>query len=252
MEHSDVSDDPFSAISDSPSVNSPKLLFPTHKNSLRTTVISYVCTTVGAGIISLPFALAEAGWLGVLLIAVTSVVCVQTANWLIACMYCQDEPLTSYEAVGVAAMGRPGKVLVALFQNITLFGVCCIFLIIAGGNLSALVPALSMHAWVLIVGCVLIPASWLKTVKEIKPLAYFGLFASLLVGLVIVAKGLQTAATATVDAAGRPIEHDWLRWSGVSTCINIVVFSLGSHSVMPNQVRTVAFARPLLQALLRW
>ena len=232
----EASDDPFSAISDSPSLNY-KLTFPTHqKNSLRTTVISYVCTTVGAGIISLPLALAESGWLGVLLIALTAVVCVQTANWLIACMYCQDEPLTSYEAIGVAAMGKPGKIIVAVFQNITLFGVCCIFLIIAGGNLSALIPSLSMHAWVLIVGCVLIPVSWLKTVKEIKPLAYFGLFASLLVGLIIVMKGLQTAATTSVDASNRPIEHDWLRWSGISTCINIVVFSLGSHSVMPNQV----------------
>ena len=233
--HDDAVGDQFNAISDSPSVNL-KLDFPTHKNTLSTTVISYVCTTVGAGIISLPFALAESGWLGVLLIAITAVVCVQTANWLVACMYSQDEPLTSYEAIGVAAMGRPGKVIVALFQNITLFGVCCIFLIIAGGNLSALVPSLSMHAWVLICGCVLIPASWLKTVKEIKPLAWFGLFASLLVGLVIIITGLETAATTSVDEAGQPIVHDWLRWDGVSTCINIVVFSLGSHSSMPNQV----------------
>ena len=234
-----MSDDPFLSISDSPSVN-PKFTFPTHKNSLRTTVISYVCTTVGAGIISLPLALAESGWLGVLLIALTSVVCVQTANWLIACMFALDEPLTSYEAIGVAAMGRTGKVIVALFQNITLFGVCCIFLIIAGSNLSALLPSLSLHAWVLIVGCVLIPASWLKTVKEIKPLAYFGLFASLLVGLVIILKGLQTTASTSTDASGQLIEHDWFRLSGVSTCINVVVFSLGSHSTMPNQVTLTA------------
>ena len=236
MEGGDSTDDPFSSISDSPSLN-PKFTLPHKKNSMRSTVISYVCTTVGAGIISLPLALAEAGWLGVFLIALISVVCVQTGNWLIACMYCQDETLTSYEAIGVAAMGKSGKALVVLFQNVTLYGVCCIFLIIAGGNLSALIPALSMHAWVLVVGCVLIPVSWLKTVKEIKPLAYFGLFASLLVGLVIVLKGLQTAATTTTDASGQPIVHDYLRWSGVSTCINIVVFSLGSHAVMPNQVR---------------
>ena len=161
-------DDQFNSISDSPSLNL-KFTFPTHKNNLRTTVISYVCITVGAGIISLPYALAESGWLGVLLIAVTSLVCVQTANWLVACMYCHDEPLKTYEAIGVAALGQPGKIIVAVFQNITLYGVCCIFLIIAGGNLSALFPSLSMHAWVLIVGGVLIPASWLKMVKETKP-----------------------------------------------------------------------------------
>ena len=232
--------DPSTLVSDSPSVvnRKPQPPFPAvHKNSLRTTVISYACTTCGAGIISLPYALAEAGWLGVLLIALTAAVCVQTANWLIASMHSQDEPLTTYEAVGIAAMGRPGKVIVALFQNITLFGVCCIFLIIAGGNLSALVPALSMHAWVLVVGCVLVPFSWLKTVKEIKPLAYFGLFASLLVGLVIVGKGLETAASgSSVDAQGVAVAHDWLNWRGVSTCVNVVVFSLGSHSTIPNQV----------------
>ena len=235
----DAVSDPFFSVSDSPTVN-PTNTFPSHKNSLRTTVICYVCTTVGAGIISLPLALAEAGWLGVLLIALTAIVCVQTGNWLIACMHCQNETLTSYEAIGVAAMGRAGKVLVALFQNITLFGVCCIFLIIAGGNLSALIPALSLHAWVLIVGCTLIPVSWLKTVKEIKPLAYFGLFASLLVGLIIVVTGLRSAAVGPTGNGNDAVEHDWFRWDGVSTCINIVVFSLGSHSVMLNQVQPTA------------
>ena len=209
------------------------------RNSLRSTVISYVCTTVGAGIISLPLALAEAGWLGALVIVLTGLVCTQTANWLVACMFVGEEALTSYEAIGVAALGRPGKVVVAVIQNVTLFGVCCIFLIIAGGNLSALIPGLSMHAWVLLVGIVLVPVSWLKTVKEIKPLAYFGLFASLLVGGVVVLKGLQTAS----DGPPAGARWSWLSGGGLSTCVNIVVFSLGSHSVIPNQVNEMQDAR---------
>ena len=210
------------------------------KNHLRATVVAYVCVTVGAGIISLPLAIAEAGWVGILLIALTSLLCVQTANWLIECMHVGHPTLSTYEDIGIAAMGPAGKLLVALVQNITLFGVCCIFLIIAGGNLSALLPQLSLHGWVLVLGALLVPVSWLKTVKEIKPLAYFGLFASLLVGGVVVLKGLQTYATAAPPLTAT---YSPFRASGLFTCINIVVFALGAHAVIPNQVNEMRHAR---------
>ena len=210
------------------------------KNSLSATIVSYVCVTVGAGIISLPLAVAEAGWFGVFLVALTSVICVQTANWLIECMHpSPNVTLCTYEDIGVAAMGRAGKIIVAVVLNITLFGVCCIFLIIAGGNLFSL-TSLSLHVWVFILGAVLIPISWLKTVKEIRPLAFFGLFASLLVGGVVILKGLQTYATSSSPST---VTHSLLRLSGLSTCTNIVVFALGAHSVIPNQVNEMQHAR---------
>ena len=239
-----LSIDPDSSVNpdkSSDTLSSPLYSISSHpKNSLRSTVVSYVCTTVGAGIISLPLALAEAGWVGVLIIAAVGLLCRQTADYLCAAMFVDElQPLSSYEDVGVAALGRPGKLLVSVFQNLTCYGVCCIFLIIAGGNVHALLPGvLSMHAWVLILGCALVPVSWLKTVKEIKLLAWFGLFASLMVGGVIVLKGLQTAAERSSS-----VSYDALRLSGFSTCINVAMFSLGSHAVIPNQVNEMHDAR---------
>lgn len=75
----------------------------------------------------------------------------------------------------------------------------------------------------------LIPIAWLKTMNEVSYLAIFGVLASLWVAAIVVIKGFHEAATNSVS-------YDSFNVSGISQCINIVVFSFGGHSVLPNIV----------------
>jgi amino acid permease len=80
----------------------------------------------------------------------------------------------------------------------------------------------------------LIPIAWLKTMNEVSVLAVFGVLASLFVAGVVIIKGFERAAT-----TGVTVQYDTFRPEGISNAINIIVFSFGGHSVLPNIISHV-------------
>jgi amino acid permease len=199
--------------------------------------VSYLCTCVGAGVLSLPGALQYSGWVGLILMALVAVLCNITAKYLSACQFARPgQMLRTYEDIGEQALGIWGRRIVAFFQIITLFGVCTIFLILIGGNMNTLVGQLSLHDWIFIFAALLIPIAWLKTMNEVSVLALFGVIASLYVAAVVVIKGFLRAAD---PEGGATIHYDVVNWNGLSNAINIIVFSFGGHSVLPNIISHV-------------
>ena len=91
--------------------------------------------------------------------------------------------------------------------------------------------SLSLHDWIFIFAAVLIPIAWLKTMNEVSVLALFGVLASLYVAAVVVIKGFQRAAH---PEEGANIEYQACDPKGLSNALNIIVFSFGGHSVLPN------------------
>lgn len=205
------------------------------KTGVSQAVFSYLCTCVGAGVLSLPGALQYSGWLGLVMMAFVAIACNHTAKYLCACMFARPGVmLRTYEDIGEQALGKWGRRMVAFFQIITLFGVCTIFLILIGGNMTTLVPKLSLHDWVFLFAVALIPIAWLKTMNEVSILAVFGVLASLYVAAIVVIKGFLRCASPEPGAA--PIEYDLINGAGLSSALNIIVFSFGGHSVLPNIV----------------
>jgi len=212
------------------------------KTTVAQAVFSYICTCVGAGVLSLPGALRYMGWTGLILMFISALACNHTAKYLIRCMFAiPGRRVRSYEDIGEMALGPKGRTMVAVFQTITLFGVCTIFLILIGGNMNTIVPKLTLHVWVFIFGACLIPVAWLKTMREVSYLAIFGVLASLFVAGVVVAKGFHRAAQST-DQFDDPIKYQTFNANGISQCFNLVVFAFGCHSVLPNIV--VHMAKP--------
>ncbi len=184
------------------------------KTSVSGAVFSYICTCVGAGVLSLPRALQECGWIGLILMAFVAFLCNVTAKYLAQCMFARPGVmLKTYEAIGEQAMGKRGRLMVGFFQTVTLFGVCTIFLILIGGNMATLVPSLSLHDWIFIFAGVLIPIAWLKTMNEVAVLAVFGVIASLYVAAVVVIKGFMRCANPGEGEASP--EYDVVHWSGL-------------------------------------
>ena len=247
------------------------------KTSVAQAVFSYLCTCVGAGVLSLPGALQYSGWCGLILMAFVAIACNHTAKLLCACMFARPGVmLRTYEDIGEQALGKNGRKLVAFFQVITLFGVCTIFLILIGGNMNTIVPKLSLHDWsathhtqptqqpskatharrllcslllvhllfvvascrIFIFAALLIPIAWLKTMNEVSYLAVFGVLASLYVAGIVVVKGFLRCASGPEEGAPA-LQYDVINANGLSNAVNIIVFSFGGHSVLPNIVSHV-------------
>jgi amino acid permease len=109
------------------------------KTTVGAAVFSYLCTCVGAGVLSLPGALKYCGWTGLILMAFVAVLSNHTAKYLCACLFARPGmKLRTYEDIGEQAFGHLGRRVVGFFQIITLFGVCTIFLILIGQQLLLL------------------------------------------------------------------------------------------------------------------
>ena len=147
-----------------------------------------------AGILGQPAALAQAGWMGLVLLAIICIVSNYTGRILVKSMYAKKpiHKMHSYHSLGREAFGGTGGGITMVFQNLTLFFVGCLFLILAGINIKQLIEEwtsnsielkwiislVALSVWPLVVG--------LKTMHEISIVAFFGMLATGLVVVVIV------------------------------------------------------------------
>lgn len=204
------------------------------RTSLVGTVFNFVCVCVGAGILGLPIALKLVGWFGIVLMFIVAFVSNSTAKFLIGCIHApvpEGVKIRCYEDIGAACFGNIGRRFVSVLQSVTLVGVSTIFLVIIGGNMSRLVKnnvSFGSHVWVLIFGCCIMPIAWLKTMKEISFLAFFGAFSSAMVAGTIMFKGFIDGTSESFKTT------DFFIGSGLPNAFNTIVFSFGFHSVLPH------------------
>ncbi|EOY01921.1 Amino acid transporter, putative [Theobroma cacao] len=92
----------------------------------------------GVGILSIPYALAQGGWLRLLLLILVAVLCWYT-GLLRRCM--DFNPLIkTYPDIGEHAFGYKGRAIVSLFIYPELYLVAVEFLMLEGDNLNKLFP----------------------------------------------------------------------------------------------------------------
>jgi amino acid permease len=251
----------------------------------RGALVSILCTCIGTGILQLPLTLKQGGWLCVALIFLVAAVTNTTGRWLIKCLYAGGGSggsggsgggkgglaprLNDYPAVGEAACGTCGRITVQIFHKLTLLGVTTIFMVLTakfllegiGGGGEGFVPSLGAAedaaAWqkryAVIAGvCVWFPVVFIKTMKEIAPLAYFGMLASLLCVLEIVVFALiikpvtaesvhefnlpvpPTFFNSTGIKAGGSVAHHLFQPGQFPVAFSAITLSFGGHAVFPD------------------
>src|SRR6185437_3239866 len=111
---------------------------PEHpKTTIPGAIFTFVCTTVGAGVLvrcsrflcasrlsmqALPRGLGLVGWCGLILVVLIAVIANHTGKLLIKCLHAvPGKRLRSYEEIGFEAMGERGRKIVSVFQLSTLF-----------------------------------------------------------------------------------------------------------------------------------
>eukprot|EP00698_Gefionella_okellyi_P014403 TRINITY_DN399_c0_g1_i1.p1 TRINITY_DN399_c0_g1~~TRINITY_DN399_c0_g1_i1.p1 ORF type:complete len:454 (+),score=73.06 TRINITY_DN399_c0_g1_i1:55-1362(+) len=126
---------------------------------------------VGAGLLSMPYACYQGGYVampaGLLFIVVIS------AHAMLLMVDCKDNlpkgyPPT-YEAIGYAAFGKLGMHVVTWSVVITQCGFCCAYVVFIGQNMNHLVPSIAFKAWPFIILPIFAFLSWIRHLKYLAP-----------------------------------------------------------------------------------
>ncbi|KAJ3069742.1 hypothetical protein HDU98_007198 [Podochytrium sp. JEL0797] len=164
---------------------------PNHQkgNSVPEAIYHIICVVAGSGVLQLPYALSQSGWIGVGIIVFAAFANNYAGTLLIKCLYANSargvntgRRLDGFSHIGLKAFGRPGELLVELFTDAMLLGVPIVYFILTGMNLEFLFGTFSMKVWMIISATlILIPFLIFKTLKDIAIFSAFGVFATLVV-----------------------------------------------------------------------
>ncbi|KAK8947983.1 hypothetical protein KSP40_PGU016407 [Platanthera guangdongensis] len=206
----------------------------------------------GFGILSIPYALWEGGWVSLTLLFVLAAVCFYTALLLQKCMD-SNSLVRTYPDIGELAFGMKGRMLIALFMYLELFFVAIQFLIIEGDNLEKLFPNASFHiaglniggkqGFVVLSALLILPTTWLRNLGVLAYVSVGGVLASLILVFSVIWVG-------AIDGVGFHERGVVMNWSGMPTALSLFAFCYSGHTVYPTIYSSMAdktkFSRVLL------
>ncbi|KAL6190061.1 hypothetical protein ACLB2K_036461 [Fragaria x ananassa] len=192
-------------------------------------------TLSGVGILSIPFALSQGGWLSLVLLFSVAILCWYTGLLLQRCMD-SNPHIKSYPDIGQVAFGCKGRVAISIFMYLELYLVAVEFLILEGDNLNQLFPNMSFNmaghtiggkqCFVLATALVILPTTWLKSLGLLAYVSAGGVLASIILVVCVFWVG-------AVDSVGFDARGDLLKWEGLPTTVSLYLFCYCGHAVFP-------------------
>ena len=193
------------------------------------------CLFAGVGILSIPYALSQGGWLSLLIFMTIAIICFYTGILLQRCID-SSSLVKTYPDIGELAFGRKGKIIVAIFLYLELYLVSIDFLILEGDNLEKLFPNANFHVaslkigseqgFVLIFSLLVLPTTWLRTLNMLAYVAIGGVMAS----VILIASVLWVGV---FDGVGFHEKGVTVNWSGMPTAMSLYAFCFSGHAVFP-------------------
>ncbi|XP_042214086.1 amino acid transporter AVT1B-like [Homarus americanus] len=154
---------------------SPSAGGPRNGLGFAMTTFFLVAQMAGAGFLSLPKAVANCGWIGLVMMVVFCTGVGFSGTRLGACwvileerwpMCYRDSCRQPYMEIADRALGIHGRRLALACVLITLVGGTTVFLILIASFMKVLVTSVSICEWVLITAALVMPFTWLGTPKD--------------------------------------------------------------------------------------
>ncbi|GJN29220.1 hypothetical protein PR202_gb17420 [Eleusine coracana subsp. coracana] len=189
----------------------------------------------GIGILSIPYALSQGGWLSLIIFAAIAIICCYTGILLQRCADSSSR-IKNYTDIGEVAFGRKGKILAATFMYLELYLSAIDFLIMEGDNLDKLFPGKSFHigshltitgkqGFVLLASLIVLPTTWFRNLGKLAYIFLGGVLAS----AVLVAAVLWVGA---FDGVGFHESGELVNWYGLPAVMSLYTFCFSSHPVI--------------------
>jgi amino acid permease len=193
-----------------------------------------VCIVAGTGTLGLPMALAQGGWIGMLIIFLSWSMSIYTGVILIRCLYANGESrLHTYKEIATSAFGRIGGWVTFFFNTCIVLGAPVLYMVLAGTNFNQLCEGtaaeIGVTPWT-IISCaiVAVPYVLVKSMKEVAWMSAFGAVATLVVVLIVV-------IMAGIDRPNvTDVHHDVANWSMFPLALSTISFSFGGNIVYPH------------------
>ncbi|KAK7317987.1 hypothetical protein RJT34_02670 [Clitoria ternatea] len=206
----------------------------------------------GIGILSMPYAVYEGGWLSFILVFIFAMVCWYTALLLQRCM--NKHPLIkSYPDIGEVAFGYRGRTVIATIIYLELFLIAMELLILEGDNLEKLFPNMNFtvagfrvegkRGFVLLAALVILPTTWLRSLGALAYVSFGGVLASvILIGCVV--------WVGEVDGVGFHERGQLVNLGGLPTAMSLFLFCFCAHAVMPTLCNSMSDRRQFAKVLM--
>eukprot|EP00903_Cladosiphon_okamuranus_P007722 g7482.t1 len=176
--------------------------YPAGNSTLFGAVANFVNTIVGAGIVGLPFALAESGlWAGMFMMFLAAFLTNRSTNMLIAVG--EKAGILNYEELMGAGFGNIGIHLISLFVVLLAFGAASAYLIILGDTIPEVVKAggvtsgafVNREVVIALFGIfAVLPLSLLKDLSKLSYTSGVSVFADALLTLIVLFSGASEAS----------------------------------------------------------
>ncbi|EGD79332.1 hypothetical protein PTSG_09746 [Salpingoeca rosetta] len=147
------------------------------------TLANFIKGNTGPGLLSLPFALANSGYVvGPVCLAAIAVICVRCIFMLVHVKdrVCRERRMRylSFGELAHIVLGRFGRIAVNASLIVTQFGFCCVYIIFIAKHLQEFSDRFSYRVYALMISPIFVLLSWIKTFKTIA-------FASMIANLCI-------------------------------------------------------------------
>jgi vesicular inhibitory amino acid transporter len=130
------------------------------QSTVPQTIFNSVNVLIGVGLLSLPLAMKQAGWLlGLLFLFFAAVTTSYTAKILAKCLDV-DRSLVTYADLAYISFGHHARLVISLLFCLELVGACVALVVLFADSLHVLVPGLSIFQWKMICGAMLIPLNF--------------------------------------------------------------------------------------------
>ncbi|KAF3674700.1 zinc finger family protein [Capsicum annuum] len=213
----------------------PQILEPSKGTSFFRTCFNGINALSGIGIISVPYALSEGGWLCMMILFLVAIISCYTGLLLQKCMSVSPS-IKTYPDIGEFAFGNKGRILISIFLYLELYFVAIEFLILEGDNLHKLFPNAKIHVgclkivgrefFVFLVAIIILPTTWLRSLGLLAYVSAGGVLAS----VVLVCSVFWVGA---VDGIGFEEKGVIWRWNGLINAISMFTFCYCGHAVFP-------------------
>eukprot|EP01031_Cornospumella_fuschlensis_P033711 gene33711-40785_t len=222
------------------------------------TTFNLMTLMTGSGMLCLPFALMNMGWMGVLAIVLlgfqfmyTFYLLAKSTDIYLAKCYSsklgESAPCVDYVMLGKLAFGQYGSQVVFLFFASEMLLALVSFVINIAINLHDLLPAYSVTHYVYLSTCVTLVLSSLD-MQAASFASAFGLCMTvfLLLALLISGYELHTAGDMSLLADR---QYDVFNSAGVPLSVGLITFCYGGHAAFPSIYHSMASQRSVKRVL---
>ncbi|MCO5555563.1 hypothetical protein L7F22_009108 [Adiantum nelumboides] len=213
-----------------------EVVLPQRKSTFFQATLNCVSMLYGLGILSSPFAIAQAGWMGAILALGIATAYAYAAYLMSICArWNASRGGGTYQAVAQAALGYRAKGLITTLFYIEILGTLVGYCISMGDNLAYLFPhsGLSLpglsgrNVMIFVAAMVMLPTVWVRDLSALSFTSMWCIASSVILLLAVL-------LSATVSCIGFHHPIPFIRLRGVPVAAGLYAFSFGGTSVFPS------------------